>query len=54
MLQQGKKAKEFFTRRGDLRAIKKLKHWPLENVLLEKYKFGEYAASLDTALLPSR
>lgn len=51
MLQQGKKAKEFFTRRGDLRAIKKLKHWPLENVLLEKYKFGEKDAKEMTEFL---
>mmetsp|Transcript_22656 Transcript_22656/g.89634 ORF Transcript_22656/g.89634 Transcript_22656/m.89634 type:complete len:501 (+) Transcript_22656:173-1675(+) len=53
MLQQGKKAKEYFTRRGDLRAIKQLKHWPLENVLLEKYKFAEKdAKEMTDFLLP--
>lgn len=53
MLQNGKKAMEFFNRRGDLRAIKKLKHWPLENVLLEKYKFSEQEAKdMTDFLLP--
>ena len=33
----GKYAKDFFTRQGELRHIKKLRFWPLERVLTEKY-----------------
>jgi len=30
-----------FNRKGELRAIRNLKTWPLESVLNEKYKFSE-------------
>lgn len=33
----GKYAKEFFNRNGELRHIKQLKYWSLEQVLVEKY-----------------
>jgi len=33
----GKRAKDFFSRTGELRHIKRLKHWPLQDVLCEKY-----------------
>jgi len=35
----GKYADEYFTRRGELRNIKKLKFWGLKDVLIEKYHF---------------
>jgi len=37
----GKYADEYFTRRGELRNIKKLKFWGLKDVLIEKYHFSE-------------
>ena len=33
----GKYSKDFFTRHGELRHIKKLRFWPLDRVLVEKY-----------------
>jgi len=33
----GRLSREFFTRQGTLRHIRKLRHWPLDRVLLEKY-----------------
>ena len=33
----GKRAKEFFNRAGELRHIRKLKFWSIEEVLVEKY-----------------
>ena len=41
----GKRSREFFTRAGELRHIKSLKPWPLEDVLGEKYGFGEAEAA---------
>ena len=40
-LLQGKYADEYFNRKGELRAIpaKKLKFWPLPDLLQEKYEF---------------
>lgn len=35
--QTGKYAKDFFNRAGELRHIRKLKFWPIEEVLVEKY-----------------
>jgi serine/threonine protein kinase len=37
----GERSKHFFNKRGELRRIKELKYWPLESVLVEKYKFKE-------------
>lgn len=37
----GKYAKDFFNRHGELRHIKKLRYWPLEAVLQEKYDMAE-------------
>ena len=34
----GKLSREFFTRHGTLRHIRKLRHWPLDRVLAEKYE----------------
>ena len=33
----GKYARDFFTRQGELRHIKKLPSWPLDQVLQDKY-----------------
>jgi serine/threonine protein kinase len=41
----GKRSREFFTRAGELRHIKALKRWPLEDVLFEKYGFPEDEAA---------
>jgi serine/threonine-protein kinase SRPK3 len=34
----GRQSREFFTREGRLRHIHKLKYWPLEEVLEDKYR----------------
>jgi serine/threonine-protein kinase SRPK3 len=34
----GKYAKDYFNRNAELRNIKKLKFWPLDRVLVEKYE----------------
>lgn len=39
--EKGKHAHEFFNRNGELRHIKKLKFWPLDQVLTEKYRLPE-------------
>ncbi|KAJ3862636.1 kinase-like domain-containing protein, partial [Lentinula novae-zelandiae] len=41
----GKYCGEFFTRKGDLRHISKLRFWPLHSVLSDKYLFPASAAS---------
>ncbi|CAD7702095.1 unnamed protein product [Ostreobium quekettii] len=49
----GKYARDFFNRNGDLRNIKHLKYWPLDRVLLEKYRMPlEEALGLTDFLLP--
>ncbi|XP_035008043.1 SRSF protein kinase 1b isoform X3 [Hippoglossus stenolepis] len=49
----GKYSKEFFTKKGDLRHITKLKPWGLLDVLVEKYEWTkEEAHSFSTFLLP--
>ncbi|GAV51704.1 hypothetical protein ZYGR_0AF01750 [Zygosaccharomyces rouxii] len=40
LLVQGRYTRTFFNSRGKLRNISKLKHWPLKNVLHEKYNFS--------------
>jgi serine/threonine protein kinase len=52
-LSAGKRYKDYFNRKGELRNIQKLKAWPLREVLYEKYKFSEEdAADIDSFLLP--
>ncbi|XP_005798040.1 SRSF protein kinase 1-like isoform X1 [Xiphophorus maculatus] len=49
----GKYCKEFFTKKGDLRHITKLKPWGLFEVLVEKYEWSkEEAHSFSSFLLP--
>jgi len=40
----GKYSKEFFSRKGELKHIKKLKPWSLKSVLMEKYEWCEKEA----------
>ncbi|XP_057297000.1 SRSF protein kinase 3-like isoform X2 [Hydractinia symbiolongicarpus] len=40
----GKYSREFFTKKGELRHIKKLKPWSLKNVLMEKYEWADQDA----------
>jgi len=50
---KGKFARDFFNRHGELRHIKKLQHWPLVDVFVEKYGIDEEEASeLSSFLLP--
>ncbi|XP_045884496.1 SRSF protein kinase 1b isoform X1 [Micropterus dolomieu] len=49
----GKYSKEFFTKKGDLRHITKLKPWGLFDVLVEKYEWSkDEAHTFSTFLLP--
>ncbi|XP_070814725.1 SRSF protein kinase 1b isoform X4 [Chaetodon trifascialis] len=49
----GKYSKEFFTKKGDLRHITKLKPWGLFDVLVEKYEWSkDEAHSFSSFLLP--
>ncbi|KAK6318777.1 hypothetical protein J4Q44_G00099880 [Coregonus suidteri] len=49
----GKYSKEFFTKKGELRHITKLKPWGLLEVLVEKYEWSkEEAATFASFLLP--
>ncbi|XP_073140235.1 uncharacterized protein [Henckelia pumila] len=41
----GRYSREFFNRFGDLRHIKRLKFWPLNKLLVEKYEFSEQDAN---------
>jgi serine/threonine-protein kinase SRPK3 len=36
--EKGKYARDYFNRHGELRHIKRLRFWPLDRVLTEKYK----------------
>ncbi|KAL3518469.1 hypothetical protein ACH5RR_021058 [Cinchona calisaya] len=40
----GRYSREFFNRFGDLRHIRRLRFWPLNKVLMEKYEFSEQDA----------
>ncbi|KAD5508660.1 hypothetical protein E3N88_16363 [Mikania micrantha] len=40
----GRYSREFFNRHGDLRHIRRLRFWPLNKVLVEKYEFSEQDA----------
>ena len=49
----GKRSRAFFTRKGELRNIRALRFWPLQEVLFEKYEMArEEAASLASFLVP--
>lgn len=37
----GAKSKDYFDRHGDLKRIRRLKFWPLDRLLVDKYKFSE-------------
>ncbi|XP_066526900.1 SRSF protein kinase 1b isoform X3 [Hoplias malabaricus] len=53
LIMNGKYSKEFFTKKGDLRHITKLKPWGLIDVLVEKYEWQrEEAQSFSSFLLP--
>ncbi|CAN6292503.1 unnamed protein product [Urochloa humidicola] len=41
----GRYSREFFNRYGDLRHIRRLRFWPLNKVLMEKYEFTEKNAN---------
>ncbi|XP_068101420.1 SRSF protein kinase 1-like [Hyperolius riggenbachi] len=45
LIAAGKYSKDFFTKKGDLKHISKLKPWGLDNVLKEKYEWTEEDAS---------
>ncbi|KAM4024869.1 SRSF protein kinase 1-like [Anomaloglossus baeobatrachus] len=45
LIAAGKYSKEFFTKKGDLKHISKLKPWGLADVLKEKYEWSEEEAS---------
>ncbi|KAG2021327.1 CMGC/SRPK protein kinase [Coprinopsis cinerea AmutBmut pab1-1] len=49
----GKYSSEFFNRKGELRHINKLRYWPLDSVLHDKYLFPKHEAdALAAFLLP--
>uniref|UniRef100_A0A672SN39 non-specific serine/threonine protein kinase n=1 Tax=Sinocyclocheilus grahami TaxID=75366 RepID=A0A672SN39_SINGR len=53
LITNGKYSKEFFTKKGDLRHITKLKPWGLQDVLAEKYEWPrEEAQNFSDFLLP--
>ncbi|XP_056158178.1 SRSF protein kinase 1b [Lampris incognitus] len=53
LIMAGKYSKEFFTKKGELRHITKLKPWGLFEVLVEKYEWPkEEAHTFSTFLLP--
>lgn len=37
----GARSKDYFDRHGDLKRIRRLKFWPLDRLLVEKYEFSE-------------
>ncbi|XP_068653011.1 uncharacterized protein [Aristolochia californica] len=41
----GRYSRDFFNRYGDLRHIRRLRFWPINKVLMEKYEFSEQDAS---------
>lgn len=49
----GDHAARFFTRKGELRSIKRLDLWPLKDVLVEKYRFGPQTAGAFSSFLLS-
>ncbi|KAI1890516.1 hypothetical protein AGOR_G00154500 [Albula goreensis] len=51
LIMAGKYSKEFFTKKGDLRHISKLKPWGLLEVLVEKYEWQREEAQMFTDFL---
>jgi hypothetical protein len=53
-LTQGRHSREFFTKKGEFIHIRDLQHWPLHNVLTDKYAMSSSEATLiaDTLLMP--
>ncbi|CAK7343332.1 unnamed protein product [Dovyalis caffra] len=49
--QGGRYSRDFFNRYGDLRHIRRLRFWPLNKVLVEKYEFSEQDANEMTEFL---
>ncbi|XVE96534.1 hypothetical protein REPUB_Repub02eG0230800 [Reevesia pubescens] len=49
----GRYSRDFFNRYGDLRHIRRLRFWPLNKVLVEKYEFSEQDANDLTDFLVS-
>ncbi|XWS55931.1 hypothetical protein CRYUN_Cryun09bG0042600 [Craigia yunnanensis] len=47
----GRYSRDFFNRHGDLRHIRRLRFWPLNKVLVEKYEFSEQDANVMTDFL---
>ncbi|KAF5473630.1 hypothetical protein F2P56_010230 [Juglans regia] len=47
----GRYSRDFFNRYGDLRHIRRLRFWPLNKVLIEKYDFSEQDANDMTSFL---
>ncbi|KAK8593379.1 hypothetical protein V6N13_043026 [Hibiscus sabdariffa] len=47
----GRYSRDFFNRYGDLRHIRRLRFWPLNKVLVEKYEFSEQDANEMTDFL---
>lgn len=47
----GRYSRDFFNRYGDLRHIRRLRFWPLNKVLMEKYEFSEQDANNMTDFL---
>ncbi|XP_057423562.1 uncharacterized protein LOC130717372 [Lotus japonicus] len=47
----GRYSRDFFNRYGDLRHIRRLRFWPLNKVLMEKYDFSEQDANSMTDFL---
>ncbi|KAJ4837930.1 hypothetical protein Tsubulata_022523 [Turnera subulata] len=37
----GARSKDYFDRHGDLKRIRRLKYWPLDRLLVDKYKFSD-------------
>lgn len=49
----GKYSKDFFSRKGELKAIRSLNYWGLEEVFIEKYKWSkEDAKAIASFILP--
>lgn len=47
----GSRSKDYFDRYGDLKRIRRLKFWPLDRILVEKYKLPDSDASEFAAFL---
>jgi len=47
----GKKAQQYFDKRGNLHHIHQLKYWPLKDVLHDKYRFSKQEAELISSFL---